>query len=125
VRCLTQTLEEYYAGKDRQGQFDSSRQFDKDAKRSDLNENEISAAIDIILGRDEANKNENYPFGSIYIKGQRNDVCLCLCGFFYWSHIIQLSAEVFIRKLAQNTNDGSADINKAVSNVARCLQTRR
>jgi DNA polymerase elongation subunit (family B) len=116
--CLSQTLEEYYAGKVKQAQFDSSRQFNKDAQRSDLKENEINKAIDIILGRDEANKNENYPFGSIYIEGQRNDVCLCLSGFFYWSHITQLSAEVFIRKLAQDTNDGSADVNKAVSNVA-------
>ena len=118
--CLTQTLEEYYASNGRRGQFESSRQFDKDAKRSDLTENEINAAVDIILGRDESNKNDNYPFGSIYVKGERNNVCMCLSGHFYWHHITQVSAEIFIRKVAQDSNDGSAsaDINKAVGNVA-------
>ena len=118
--CLTQTLEEYYTNINRRGHFDPSKPFDKDAKRSDLTENEINAAVDIILGRDEGNKNNNYPFNSLYVKGERNNVCMYLSGHLYWHHITQLSAEILIRKVAQDSNDGSviADINKAVNNVA-------
>lgn len=54
--CLTQTLEEYYTNINRRGHFDPSKPLDKDAKRSDLTENEINAAVDIILGRDEGNR---------------------------------------------------------------------
>src|SRR6266487_5715087 len=115
--CLTETPEEYHERRDKQAQGDSNKTFNADAERCDLTENEISACIDIILGRDEENKNENSPFSSIYTVGHRNDVCMSLSGFFYWSHITQASAEIVIKRIAEETNDGSADVNKAVGNV--------
>ncbi|MDP9289649.1 MAG: hypothetical protein M3P08_15830 [Thermoproteota archaeon] len=115
--CLTETPEEYHERRDKQAQGDSSKTFNTDAERCDLTENEISACTDIILGRDEEDKNENSPFSSIYTVGYRNDVCMSLSGFFYWSHITQASAEIVIKRIAEETNDGSADVNKAVGNV--------
>lgn len=115
--CISETPEEYLARRDKQSQSDSNSKFNRSAERSDLTENEIKACIDIILGRDEDNVKENSPFSSIYVAGYRNDVCMCMSGFFYWSHITQASAEIVIKRLAEETNDGSADVNKAVGNV--------
>jgi DNA polymerase elongation subunit (family B) len=119
--CLIHTPEEYHAIKEKQAQTDSNsnKSFKRDAERFDLTENEIGNCIDIILGRDEANRKENYPFDSIYVVGFRNDVAMSLSGFFYWSYITQVSTEIVIRKIAEESNnDGSADINKAISNAS-------
>jgi DNA polymerase elongation subunit (family B) len=119
--CLIHIPEEYHAIKEKQAQADynGNKSFKRDAQRFDLTENEIRDCIDIVLGRDEANKKDNCPFGSIYVVGFRNDVAMSLSGFFYWSYITQASAEIVIRKIAEETNnDGSADTNKAVSNAS-------
>ncbi len=116
--CIGETPEEYLARRERGAQSDGSKSFNRDATRFDLTENESNTFIDIVFGRDEENRKENCPFGSIYVQPYRNDVAMALSGVLYYSYVTENSAKQVIKKIAEEENiKGTADINKAVGHV--------
>lgn len=115
--CLEYIPDEYNAKRENDAQNDSNKSFDLNAERYNLAELEILGGIDIILGRDIKNIQENSPFKSIYVLHRRHDTVISLAGYMFWNYITLDSARLFIERLGKAANDSCEDIRKSVKKV--------